>query len=187
MSSLSQISLTLMQSSSLSSVAPKLISRGTNTQRATELSVFEAEFGKHTAILELVSGLTVEELISGLMEADGAIASGLYVVFLTGGLSGVLLVGSIRALSEGRLFSKEVLGRGAFVVVGVSCLAGWFCTGGVERAVVATADDTPAVLVLLAGKFEEVKVEAMVLEVDKLVSPVSGCVAVLPTLPRRWI
>lgn len=132
--------MTLIQSSSLRSVAPRLISLGTYTARVKELSVLEALFGKQTAIFELVSGR---------IEADGATARGLYVVCLTGGLSLRVLEGSTSGLSEGRLFSNEVLGLGVVVAGGVSSF--WLgpareSSGRVERVL--------AVLVTLAGKVE---------------------------------
>ena len=129
------MSLTLIQSSSLRSVAPRLISLGTYTARVKQLSVLEALFGKQTAIFEL---------ISGRIEADGAIARGLYVVCSTGGFSLKLLAGSASALSEGRLFNNEVLGLGVDVVGGVSSF--WLEPERVERVF--------GVLVALVGKVE---------------------------------
>jgi hypothetical protein len=155
-----------------------LISLGTYTARILELSVFEALFGKQMAIFELGSGR---------IEADGATASGLYVVGFDAGFSGKLLDGSANALSEGRLFSSDVLGLVAVVVEAVSSLAGWLCAGRVGSAVVATADEMLAVLVPMAGKVEVLRLDVLwddviALVVDKLVSPVSDCVVVLPVL-----
>jgi hypothetical protein len=108
------------------------------------MSVFEALFGRQMAVFELVSGR---------IEADGAIASGLYVVCFVEAFSGKFFGDCERVLSEGRLFSSEVLGRlAAVVVAGISSLAGWLCAGRVERGVVvATADEMLAVFVLVAG------------------------------------
>ncbi len=140
-----------------------------------ELSVLEALFGKQMAVFELVSGR---------IEADGATAIGLYVVCFVRGFSGKLLGGSASALSEGRLFSSEVLGLVAVSVDGVSSLAAWLWEGRVESVVIATADEMLAVFVLLAGEAEALRLDVLcddvtVFGVDKLVSPVSDCVVVL--------
>ena len=132
-----------MQSSSLSSVTPRLISLGTYTARTRELSGFEALFGRQTANFELVSGR---------IDADGATASGLYVVCFIGGFSDKFLGDCACALSEGRLLSREVLGLEAAVVAGISSLAGWLRADRAERGALATADEMPAVFVVVAGK-----------------------------------